>query len=118
MEVGRLPASDSNLFCTFLRIFGFVEKESSERKTKRVFSYKNFADANLSCNCPVVCAPFLHQVAEHEGEAGGGDEGGGGGGVDSGGLSYRGTLIKKRFDVLRPYVGCAECTSAPRRAAQ
>ena len=68
MEVGRLPASDSNLFCTFLRIFGFVEKESSERKTKRVFSYKNFADANLSCNCPVVCAPFLHQVAEDEGE--------------------------------------------------
>ena len=27
------------------------------------------AEGNHPCRCPVVCAPFLHQVAEDEGEA-------------------------------------------------
>ena len=107
---GRLQTTETSFAPSFSSLGSLRKKAQNASLQGYVHARcKKFAGAgvNLSCDCPVVCSPFLHQVAEDEGE------GDGGGGVDSGGLSYRGTLIKKRFDVLRPYVGCAEFNFAP-----
>ena len=61
---------------------------------------------------PVVCAPILHLAADEEEEEE--EEASTAAAADSVTDRRRGTLIKKRFDVLRPYVGCAEISSARR----
>ena len=67
---------------------------------------------------PVVCAPILHLAADEEEEDEEEDEeeeeASTAAAADSVTDRRRGTLIKKRFDVLRPYVGCAEISSARR----
>ena len=65
---------------------------------------------------PVVCAPILHLAADEEEdeEEEEEEEASTAAAADSVTDRRRGTLIKKRFDVLRPYVGCAEISSARR----